>query len=215
MCKKLMKAEWCQKHKNDEGSKPAGAKSDSVLGNQPTKLQESQDGDKPAHVPGCQPTICRSTSLATPTQRLMAQARHQYANKPQQVKPKWQSLEEARKDRRFERMPPYRNLEIRRMGDTRPRPHPGAKSKLNKPISRFETSPSPRKMPRPPPPPPPPPPPLSTTSACGTRPQTSISHTSLHAKEKAKPQTDHSQPGAAEDRKSADEEPKQMEETLS
>ena len=77
-------------------------------------------------------------------------------------------MQEMRKKKRLQKMSSSRNLEEALPG---PGLAPGGCQGVSKLISKFETDPSPIKMPRPPP---------ASTPACRTAPRLPISHHSLH-----------------------------------
>ena len=102
------------------------------------------------------------------------------------AKPGARSLDQARKLQRSDRMSSSRGLQPSHTQEADSPQRPRALSKLTKLISRFETSPSPVKMPRPHP---------ASSSTSGILPLLARTY---QPSEKAKPSTSHSQPRAAE-----------------
>ena len=179
-------------------SSPAGASHHSVPGTMTltTNMQETES----AHETGCQSTkqheqpACKTINVHTGIGTIQEGAK-EVPRKPggrqhaQHAKPGARSLEKARKLKRSERMSSSRCLETSPTQEPDPIQRPGAISKLSKLISRFETSPSPLKMPRPPP---------ASSSTSGAMPLLPIISRTYQPSEKAEPSTSHSQPRAAE-----------------
>ena len=103
---------------------------------------------------------------------------------PSQAELKRLQLEKSRKRRRLDRMSSSRNFP-EAIAD--PGPIPGVSQKVSKLVSKFETAPSPIKMPRPTP---------ASTQACRTSPNMSISQPLLITENS---QQLHSQPGTGSD----------------
>ena len=103
------------------------------------------------------------------------------------AKPTRLSIEQVRKNKRFAQMLSSRNVEMPSTETYKLLPSPGAAKKFTSPVSMFETSPSPLKMPRPSP---------ASTRVCGTNRMSSISTLTYQLRKKATTLTDLVKSGA-------------------